>query len=91
MNHLAFNVPVERFDAYAAQLVAKGITCSEILNHDDSEWGVAPDVTDEVYVRSIYFFDPDGILLEFAAWTRSFVPADVAHEPIRRSLVEGQI
>ena len=28
-------------------------------------------------VRSIYFFDPDGILLEFAAWTRGFTEQDV--------------
>ena len=28
-----------------------------------------------VFVRSVYFQDPDGILLEFAAWTRSLTPA----------------
>ena len=31
-------------------------------------------MTDDVYVRSFYFFDPDGILLEFAAWTRDLGP-----------------
>jgi hypothetical protein len=36
---------------------------------------------DGVFVRSVYFQDPDGILLEFAAWTRTFTDADVAHEP----------
>jgi hypothetical protein len=36
-----------------------------------------------VFVRSIYFQDPDGILLEFAAWTRELTPEDVAHEPAR--------
>ncbi len=40
---------------------------SDVLNHDDSEWGVAPEVTPGVFVRSVYFFDPDGVLLEFAA------------------------
>jgi hypothetical protein len=34
-------------------------------------------------VRSIYFQDPDGILLEFAAWTRALTPGDVRHEPAR--------
>ena len=34
-----------------------------------------------VFVRSVYFQDPDGILLEFACWMRSFTPADVAHVP----------
>jgi hypothetical protein len=38
---------------------------------------------DGVYVRSVYFFDPDGILLEFAAWTRTFRPDDVCHAPVR--------
>jgi len=34
-----------------------------------------------VFVRSVYFFDPDGILLELAAWTRAFTPDDVRHAP----------
>jgi hypothetical protein len=34
-----------------------------------------------VFVRSVYFQDPDGILLELAATTRAFTPADVAHAP----------
>jgi hypothetical protein len=33
-------------------------------------------------VKSVYFFDPDGVCLEFAAWTRSLGPADVAHDPM---------
>jgi hypothetical protein len=36
---------------------------------------------DGVYVGSLYFLDPDGILLEFAAWTRELTPADVRHTP----------
>jgi hypothetical protein len=36
---------------------------------------------DGVYVGSLYFLDPDGILLEFAAWTRELTPADVRHAP----------
>jgi len=31
-------------------------------------------LTDDVFVRSMYFFDPDGIMLEFAAWTRELRP-----------------
>lgn len=89
MNHLAFNVPAERFDDKVALLDAKGIARSEVLNHDNSEWGVAPTVTDDVYVRSVYFFDPDGILLELAAWTRAFTPDDVAHQPVRRASVDA--
>jgi hypothetical protein len=36
-----------------------------------------------VFVKSIYFFDPDGICLEFAAWTRALRPEDVRHTPVR--------
>jgi catechol 2,3-dioxygenase-like lactoylglutathione lyase family enzyme len=83
MNHLAFEVAPERFDEYVGRLQAKGIEIGPVLNHDDSAYGVSAEVTDEVFVRSVYFFDPDGILLELAAWTRPFAPADVAHEPAR--------
>lgn len=81
MNHVAFKVPADRIEAYRDRLEAAGVTCSEVWNHDDSEWGLAPTMTDEVFVRSVYFQDPDGILLEMAAWTRTFGPDDVAHVP----------
>ena len=81
MNHVAFSVPPERLDEYRERLIAAGIECSETINHDDSKWGVARDVHPGVFVRSVYFFDPDGILLELAATTRSFGPDDVAHAP----------
>ena len=42
----------------------------------------ASSVTPAVFVRSFYFFDPNGVCLEFAAWTRQFTAADVAHEPM---------
>ena len=35
---------------------------------------VSETLSDDVFVRSMYFFDPDGILLEFAAWTREIGP-----------------
>jgi catechol 2,3-dioxygenase-like lactoylglutathione lyase family enzyme len=83
MNHVAFSVPPERIDDYRARLVAAGVDCTEVANHDDSEWGIADDLHPGVFVRSIYFQDPDGILLEFACWTREFGPGDVAHRPAR--------
>jgi hypothetical protein len=44
---------------------------------------VSLDVTSSTFVRSIYFFDPDGICLEFAAWTRALNPAtDAVHAPM---------
>ncbi len=82
MNHIAFNVPAEKFDDYYARLQAKGIKVTPVLNHDDSEWQVSRDVHDKVFVRSVYFFDPDGVCLEFAAWTKTFDASDVAHDPM---------
>jgi len=82
MNHIAFNVPVEKFDEYYDRLVAKGVDVTRIFNHDDSPTQSSDTVTPGVFVRSVYFFDPDGVCLEFAAWTRPFTDADIAHEPV---------
>jgi catechol 2,3-dioxygenase-like lactoylglutathione lyase family enzyme len=83
MNHIAFNVPAERFDEYYERLKAKGVDVTRIFNHDDSPTQSSETVTDSVFVRSVYFFDPDGVCLEFAAWTRTFSDADIAHDPVR--------
>ena len=85
MNHIAFDVAPEHIEEYRERLIAAGVPCSEIWNHDDSEWGLAEGVTDDVFVRSVYFQDPDGILLELAAWTRKPTGEgdDVRHEPQR--------
>ncbi|MGH7024712.1 MAG: VOC family protein [Caulobacteraceae bacterium] len=82
MNHIAFDVPAEKFDAYCERLRAAGVALSPVLNHDDSPSQVSREVTDKVFVRSVYFFDPDGVCLEFACWTKAFGPADVAHDPM---------
>lgn len=84
MNHVAFNVPADKIEQYRDRLIEAGIPCSEVANHDDSEWGIAKDVHPGVFVRSVYFQDPDGILLEFACWTRAMTPADVAHAPVTK-------
>ena len=85
MNHVAFDVPVDQFDAYVQKLKDKGVAVSRVLNHDDSESTVATEMHDGVFVRSVYFRDPDGVLLEFACWTRQFGPEDVAHAPANAS------
>lgn len=82
MNHVAFNVPTERIDEYQAKLRAIGVECTDVVNHDDSETQASPQITPTTFVRSIYFKDPDGILLEFAAWTRALNDADVNCEPM---------
>ncbi len=85
MNHVAFDVPAEKLEEYAERLRLAGVPCSEIMNHDDSEWGISPENHPGVLLRSVYFQDPDGIILEFAAWTRKLGPDDVSHTPARAS------
>jgi catechol 2,3-dioxygenase-like lactoylglutathione lyase family enzyme len=81
MNHIAFQVAPDRIDQYRERLVANGVECSVVVNHDDSEWTVSEEMHPGVYVRSVYFQDPDGILLELAAWTRVLDESDVRHQP----------
>ena len=81
MNHVAFDVPAERIEEYRERLLAKGVEVTEVFNHDDSPAQISAEVTDDVFIRSIYFVDPDGILLEFASWTKEFGPEDAKHTP----------
>lgn len=81
MNHLAFNIPLEGFDAYVARLKSKGVKVY-VINHDDSPSGGGAEMHDGVWIRSMYFRDPNGIHLELAALTRAFRPGDVAHDPV---------
>jgi catechol 2,3-dioxygenase-like lactoylglutathione lyase family enzyme len=70
MNHVAFDVAPEKMEVYRERLRAKGVEVTEIVNHDNSPLQASAILSDDVFVRSMYFFDPDGIMLEFAAWTR---------------------
>lgn len=83
MNHVAFDVPEEKFEEYHAKLKAKGLNPTPIINHDDSARGIAREMYPGVFVRSMYFMDPNGILLEFATWTRTFTEKDISHTPAR--------
>ena len=81
MNHVAFDVPLEKMDEYKKKLDEAGIDSTDVY-HDDSEMGISQEVNETTFVRSIYFKDPDGILLEFASWTRELTEADVNVEPM---------
>ena len=84
MNHVAINVPEARMEEYYEKLKAKGIECSRVINHDDSPMQASLETTPTTFVRSIYFYDPDGIALELAAWTRDLPQdGDVKHKPAR--------
>ncbi|MGH6957101.1 MAG: VOC family protein [Caulobacteraceae bacterium] len=81
MNHLAISVPLEKFDEYFERLTRKGVS-AYVINHDDSPRGASDVVNEGVWVRSMYFRDPNGIHMEFAAYTRAWRPSDVAHDPV---------
>src|SRR3546814_14929956 len=53
MNHIAINVPAERFDEYYNRLVEKGVKVTKILNHDNSTTQSSDEVNDDVFVRSV--------------------------------------
>lgn len=82
MNHVAFNIRADRIEAYRQKLLDAGIECTDVVNHDDSDTQASPTLTESTFVRSIYFKDPDGILLEFAGWTRQLDASDVNCEPM---------
>jgi catechol 2,3-dioxygenase-like lactoylglutathione lyase family enzyme len=81
MNHVAFNVPAEKIDEYRDRLLRAGVDCTEVANHDDSAFGISKDLHPGVFIRSVYFQDPDGILLELACWTRTLGDHEVIHQP----------
>lgn len=87
MNHLAFDVPAEQLVEYRQRLLDKGVEVTPIINHCNSldgghkpHYDPATDAGD-VFVRSVYFRDPNGTMLEFASWTATFDHSDVRHEP----------
>lgn len=82
MNHVAFTVDAGALPGCIARLAEHKVEhFPVVLNHDDSAFGVAAEMHDGVFVQSVYFTDPNGIMLEFAASTRPFAAADVAHPP----------
>jgi catechol 2,3-dioxygenase-like lactoylglutathione lyase family enzyme len=85
MNHVAFHLEEHELEASIARLQAAGVKVSVpvVVNHDDSPMGVSREMNEGVWVRSVYFRDPNGIMLEFAAIVRGFKPSDIAHQPAR--------
>lgn len=91
MHHVAFDIPLEKQDEYKLRLREAGIPVTEVNHHilygNDGHQAASPHlIPDDAesideFVNSIYFPDPDGIVLEFAAWTRPLVPDDVKHAP----------
>ena len=67
------------FEEYREKLAELGIEVTEVVNHDDSETQASEEISPSTFVRSIYFKDPDGTQLEFAAWARPLTEADVVY------------
>lgn len=67
MHHLAFIVPVAELEAYREQLIARGIFATPVLNYQAERFGQQTKSHNPPAVSSFYCFDPNGILLEFAA------------------------
>ncbi len=81
MNHVAFDVPADKIEEYRERLMARGIRVTKMVNHDNSPSQVSDEMNDDVFIRSIYFSDPNGILLEFACWTKELGPDEAHHTP----------
>jgi catechol 2,3-dioxygenase-like lactoylglutathione lyase family enzyme len=81
MNHLAIGIPLEKFDRYAERLRAKGIAM-HVINHNDAPAADSAEFSDATWVRSMYFRDPSGIALEFAAFCRAFGERDIGVPPV---------
>ena len=81
MNHLAFNIDNDRFDAAVERLKAKGLRVF-VINHSDGPDPALPKPTEQTWIRSVYFRDPNGIALEIAALTRPFRDGDVLVDPM---------
>jgi catechol 2,3-dioxygenase-like lactoylglutathione lyase family enzyme len=67
MHHLAFTVPLDELDLYQEQLETHGIFVTPVVHHDVDRLGQSSQSDTLTSVSSIYFYDPSGILLEFAA------------------------
>lgn len=90
MNHVAFTVDEAELARALERLKAAGVPALPVVvNHDDSPQGVAREMHPGVFVRSVYFRDPNGIMLEFAALTRPLGPDDVRHQPARAKAPAG--
>lgn len=83
MNHVAFNISLEHLQDYHQKFSDLGIPTTPILHHADVPSGFVEQRNETTFISSFYFFDPDGILLEFAANTRELgdPQRDLQHQP----------
>lgn len=76
MNHIALDIPKEKFDEVLANLRKAGHAV-RVINHGSDEPLVEKPVPDEkTWIRSMYFRDPDGIAFEIASLMRELGTAE---------------
>ncbi|MBP7704026.1 MAG: VOC family protein [Caulobacter sp.] len=81
LNHLAFDVDQDELNACLKRLKEHGVEhLPVVVNHDDGPTGVAAEMHEGVFVQSVYFTDPNGIMMEFASSTKEFTAEDIRHE-----------
>lgn len=85
MHHLSFNVPVEKLEEYRHRLIAAGVEVSDIVTQGGDDGCEA--------IKAFYFRDPDGVMLEFSAWSPvtsapNFEPTHASDAMLRRT---GQV
>jgi catechol 2,3-dioxygenase-like lactoylglutathione lyase family enzyme len=88
LNHIALNVAPDKIEEYREKLVAKGIDVSPVISHaqdpdDPSCQYLQPQGLDDpkLFMRSIYFHDPNGIQLEIACWCREMTDGEAVLAP----------
>ena len=66
MNHLAFDMDEDELETALDRLEQAGVPHTHaVVNHDDSPMSVAREKHEGVFVHSVYFTDPNSIMLEF--------------------------
>ena len=88
LNHIALNVAPEKIEEYREKLVAKGVRVSPVVSHaqdpaDPKCEYKRPDNLEDprLFMRSIYFRDPNGIQLEMACWNRAMTETEASLAP----------
>jgi catechol 2,3-dioxygenase-like lactoylglutathione lyase family enzyme len=82
MHHLSFDVPDDRLEEYRNKLIEAGIEVSEIVTQTGDDG--------KRMIRAFYFQDPDGVMLEFSAWSPvtsapHFEPTRAADAGVRKT------
>jgi catechol 2,3-dioxygenase-like lactoylglutathione lyase family enzyme len=78
MNHIAIDIPLERFQEYYDKLKARSVSLTHTYHNDDPDPPGTMEKRPSTWVQSLYFWDPNGVRMELAAYTRTFGPADRA-------------